>query len=164
MTNSNQIAIQYILNKAFKKLDQNSKNLYHVVITDLKAKHSKDYIFKTGTYLLKPLFKESKLQGGFMDYVNIIEYSSDISKGGLTKDIKDLGLHSHIIINTTLPETSVQHYANSVFGKGVDVFVENITNNHSRHKVYDYLQKQVHILTDDSYKIMIGNPTKNKQY
>jgi len=156
MTNTNQIAIQYILTKAFKKLDHNSKNLYHIVITDLKAKHSKDYIFKTGTYLLKPLFKESKLQGGFMDYVNVIEYSSDISKGGLTKEIKDLGLHSHIIINTTLPESSVLHYANSAFGQGVDVFVENITGNHTRHKVYDYLTKQVHILTDDSYKIKIG--------
>ena len=162
MTNSNQIAIQYILNKAFKKLDQNSKNLYHIVITDLKAKHSKDYLFKTGTYLLKPLFKEAKFQGGFMDYVNVIEYSSDISKGGFTQDIKDLGLHSHIIINTSLSEKSVLHYANSVFGNGVDVFVENITNNQTRHKVYDYLQKQVHILSDDNYKIMIGQKTTKK--
>ena len=162
MTNSNQTAIKYILNLAFKKLDQNSKNLYHIVVTDLKAKHGKDYLFKTGTYLLKPLFKEAKFQGGFLDYVNVIEYSSDISKGGFTQDIKDLGLHSHIIINTSLSEKSVFHYANSVFGKGVDVFVENITNNQTRHKVYDYLQKQVHILSDDNYKIMIGQKTTKK--
>jgi len=156
MKNPNLIAIQYILTKAFKKIDNNSKNLFHIVITDLKAKHSKDYIFKTGLYLLKPLFKESKLQGGFMDYVNVIEYSSDISKGGFTKEIKDLGLHSHIIVNTSLSEKSVLHYAKSAFGEGVDVFVENITSNQTRHKVYDYLQKQVHIFSDDSYKIKIG--------
>lgn len=86
------------------------------------------------------------------NYLFVIEYPEIVSIGKLipTHCIP----HVHIILETTIPEKTVEFYAQNSF-KTTDIKSYEITKRDDKHNYLNYLLKQKHLFDNDSYNYKI---------
>ncbi len=135
------------------KQNDNNKNIkmLSITITDTIAKHLKDLRHLLTNSLFNTIHKEYKKTNEIMNYLFIIEYPEIVSKG--IKIPSTCNVHSHIVLNTTLPKEVIEYYIQSSI-KG-DIYIEEITKRNDRNNYVNYLLKQINLFTDDNYNYKI---------
>jgi hypothetical protein len=95
-----------------------------------------------------------------LNYLFAIENNEIISRRNyLFDDLDEVGVHSHIVVDTTIPLTILEKKFKDVLGKQSDIYHENITKRNDKYNYINYLVKQNrenHYFTFQSYNFKIG--------
>lgn len=128
-----------------------------ITLTDTGCKHEKDLNHKLTTRLFNTIKNDYKNSGEHTNYIFVIEYPEVISKG---KHIpSNCKVHTHIVLNTSLPQTVIENYIVKAFSANVYMHINDITNRNDRLNISGYLIKQGksnYILSADSYNYKIS--------
>jgi hypothetical protein len=151
--------IKVDLQKTFSNIITNKGDFYFVTITKNHSPHAKDLNFQITNGLFNRIWKDYKHSKEFTNYIFVIEYPEAISK--IDKPIDKLNscsVHSHILVNTTLSENTLNYYLNTTF-KHADIKKELINKRPDKKELINYFIKQ-NFLEDDcyNYKAIISNP------
>jgi hypothetical protein len=157
--------IEKDLRYAFNKLINQDKfpvkhnKTLSITITHTNSKHLQDLRYKLTNLLFNRLHRDYKNSLEHINYLYVIEYSEVVSKGQYVP--KKCDIHTHIIINTSIPKDTIEYYSNNVFPteshKPLEelVKVEDITNRSDKYNYINYLLKQKHLFTTDNYNYKI---------
>jgi len=151
------IDIETDITRAFNILSKREK-LYHITIEGLEPHHTKDLQFIITNKLFNTIYKDYRNTFEFIDYLFVIEYGGIISKRNVfDSEIKDLGIHCHCIVNTSLPIKVIEFYLNTCFKKIPDYKIDDISKSNTKEKLLNYLLKQTKsgLLKSDSYNYKI---------
>jgi hypothetical protein len=150
-------AFNKLVNQEKFEVDYNTT--LSLTITHTNAKHLSDLRFQLTNLLFNRIHKDYKNTREHLNYLYVIEYSEVISKGQYIPNRCDI--HTHIVLNTSIPKETIEYYSNSVFHSGsirlLDevVKIEDITKRTDKNKYIDYLLKQKHLFTSDNYNYKI---------
>jgi hypothetical protein len=73
----------------------------------------------------------------------VIEYNEILSRGNyLIDDLDEVGIHTHIVIDTTKPSSFFVKKFKNVLGLQSDIHFDNITNTKDKKFYINYLVKQ----------------------
>jgi hypothetical protein len=134
------------------KFPTKNNKTFSITITHTNSKHLKDMRYKLTNLLFNRLNKEYKYSLDHINYLYVIEFSEVISKGEYIPNKCDI--HTHIVINTSIPIKTIEYYCNDVFHG--EVFIEDITKRDDKDKYINYLIKQHKIFTNDNYNYKIS--------
>ena len=122
------------ITKAYNNLSKR-KNIYFITLAGIPIRHVKDLNFKlTNNFFnnihsdiidlneqitekfFNTINKEYKNSFEYLNYLFIIEYGGMVSKEKESESvIRNMGLHCHCIVNTSLSEQQLEHYINTSF-------------------------------------------------
>jgi len=161
--NDMKTAYSYLIQQ--KNFPTGRNSILSVTITDTGCKHEKDLNHVITNRLFNTIKNDYKNSREHTNYLFVIEYPEKISQGKLLPDACDI--HTHIVLNTSLPEQAIRHYLNNAFPVKSDIKIEDITLRNDKEKYADYLVKQGmknFFLSNDSYnyKISVNEFTAQK--
>ncbi len=138
--------------------EHTKSNIIKFDINYTNSKHTKDLHFKLTNKVFNSLHKQYYYEK--LNYLFVIENNEIISRGNyLLDDLDEVVVHTHIVIDTTIPFSILQKKLVDVLGKQSDIFSENITNRNDKIFYINYLVKQNrenHYFTFQSYNFKIG--------
>ena len=109
-------------------------NIIKFDINYINSKHSKDLNFKLTNKIFNSLHKQ--FYNEKLNYLFVIEYNEILSRGNyLIDDLDEVRVHSHIVIDTTIPLSILQKKFEDVLGKHSDIYFDDITNRNNK-KIY----------------------------
>ena len=112
-------------------------------ILRVEPHHIKDLQFLITNKLFNSIHKDYKNSFEHLDYLFVIEYGGIISKRNVfNTEIKDLGIHCHCLVNTTLPTNVLEHYINTCFKKIPNYKIDNISKSNTKEDLLKYFLKQ----------------------
>ena len=166
------------ITKAFNNLSQRKK-LYFITLTGIPTSHIKDLNFKLTnnffnsihndiidlneqiTYkFFNTMNKDYKNTFEYLNYLFIIEYGGMLSKEKESESfIRNMGLHCHCIVNTSLSKEQLEYYINTSFKKIPNYQIQDITKSDTKEGLLNYLLKQekTGLLSQESYNYKILN-------
>lgn len=130
-----------------------------ITITHTNSKHLQDLRYKLTNLLFNRIHRDYKKTLEHINYLYVIEYSEVVSKGEFVPNKCDI--HTHIIMNTSIPKDTIEYYSNNVFPSESPnildrpVIVEDITKRTDKYNYINYLLKQKHLFTTDNYNYKI---------
>ena len=130
---------------------QPKSKIFNITLTYTGIEKVKSLRHKLTNNIFNRLHKTNKDDRNYINYLFVIEYSEVISKGDFLPT--KVGIHSHIVLNTTLPIETIKTQIKSEIGG--EIFWEDITNRNDKENFINYLTKQSHILTIDNYNYKI---------
>lgn len=145
------------ITRAFNYLSQN-KNLYYLTLTGIPTPNAKDLNFQLTNKLFNTINTDNQNSFEFINYLFIIEYGGTISKSNVSSSpIRNLGLHAHCIINTSLSKSQLDFYISTVFKRIPNYKIQDISNSTTKAGLLNYLLKQsvTGLMTKDSYNYKI---------
>lgn len=157
--------IEKDLRYAFNKLIYQDKfpvkhnKTLSITITHTNSKHLQDFRYKLTNLLFNRIHRDYKKSLEHINYLYVIEYSEVVSKGQYVP--KKCDIHTHIIMNTSIPIETIEYYSNDVFPSESQklleklVKVEDITKRTDKYDYINYLIKQKHLFTTDNYNYKI---------
>ena len=123
-------------------------------LTFTNAKHREDMNFKLSNKVFNNLNKIYWYEK--LNYLFVVEYPEIVSKGNYMIDNLDhVRVHTHIIIETSIPFYILEKKIVDVFGKQCDIYSENITKRNDKENYINYLVKQNKYLNSKSYNFKI---------
>ena len=132
-------------------------NIIKFDINYTNSKHTKDLHFKLTNKVFNSLHKQFYYEK--LNYLFVIENNEILSRGNyLIDDLDEVRIHTHIVIDTTIPITILENKIVNVLGKQSDIYSENITNRNDKENYINYLVKQNrenNYLTFNSYNFKI---------
>lgn len=144
----------YAFDVLLSQVDKLKNNkMLAITITHTIAKHEKDLRHLITNKLFNTIHQDYKNSNEHINYLFVIEYPEVVSKGNYLPT--DCGIHTHIVINTSIPDENIIFYINQSL-KG-DVYIENITKRDDRNNYINYMIKQgkKNLLTNDNYNYKI---------
>ncbi len=149
------------LSKSYKIMLTNKGYFYFITITNTNSRTPKDLNFKLKNKLFNSIWRDYKSSFETINYLFVIEYPGAVSKNhnNITRAQIELAVlnkfevHTHIIINTTLSQETIEYYIQNTFYKP-NINIIEITNNPQRQNLINYFKKQKHI-SDDCYNYKI---------
>ena len=120
------------------------------------SRHTKDLNFK-----LKKIFNSLHKQFYYekLNYLFVIENNEILSRGNyLIDNLDEVRVHSHIVIDTTIPYSILEKKIVNVLGNQTDIYSEDITKRSDKELYINYLVKQNkenNYLTYKSYNFKI---------
>lgn len=151
--------IKIDLQKTFSHIISNRGDFYFITITKNKSPHAKDLNFKITNGLFNRIWKDYKHSKEFTNYIFVIEYPEAISKMDMPIDkLNSCSVHSHILVNTTLTEKTLDYYLNTTFSNA-NIKKERINQRPDKKELINYFIKQ-NFLEDDcyNYKAILVKP------
>lgn len=147
------------ITKAFTILSKKDK-LYHVTLEGIPTKKIENLNFQLTNKLFNTIHKDYSNSYEYINYLFVLEYGGIISKEKVYDvEIKDLGIHSHCLVNTSLSTSQLEFYINTVFEKIPDCKIQNISNSTTKNGLLNYLLKQraTGLMTNEcyNYKILV---------
>jgi hypothetical protein len=145
------------ITKAFQTLAQ-KENLYFITITGIITPHVKDLHFQLTNKLFNSIYKDYKKSFEYVNYLFVIEYGGMISKSNVSGSyIRDLGLHTHCLVNTSLSKQQLEVYINTSFKKVPTYKISDISKSTTKDDLLNYLLKQsdTGLMTKESYNYKI---------
>jgi hypothetical protein len=116
-------------------------NIIKFDINYINSKHSKDLNFKLTNKVFNSLHKQ--FYNEKLNYLFVIEYNEILSRGNyLIDDLDEVGIHTHIVIDTTKPSSFFVKKFKNVLGLQSDIHFDNITNTKDKKFYINYLVKQ----------------------
>lgn len=174
---SNNLNPKTDITKAFNILSKRDK-LYMLTLTGIPVSHIRDLNFQltnnffntihrkikaTNEELTGKLFEkieeDYKTSFEHIDYLFVIEYGGLISKKNIdTTYIRNMGIHAHCIIDTSLSKDHLEFYVNTCFKRIPNLKMQNISKSNTKPELLDYLLKQEKngLLTSGSYNYKIS--------
>ena len=160
-TKSTRIAIQELENIYEIWLNQKTfpcsgNQTYHITITDTHAKHEEDLHFILTNNLFNRINRDYRNCRNYLNYIFVIEYPEEVSQG--LRIPLNCKVHSHIVLNTSIPEQTLEYYLESTFNYKADIRIDNTTKRNDKGRFIKYLTKQAKMnrfLTDRSYNYKI---------
>jgi hypothetical protein len=143
--------------KAYTILSKKDK-LYHITIEGIPTPHIQDLSFQLNYKLFNAIVKDYSKSYEFINYLFVLEYGGIISKENIyNAEIKDLGIHSHCIVNTSLSIPQLEFYINTAFKVIPDYKIQNISKSTTKDELLNYLLKQdeTKLMSTDSYNYKI---------
>ena len=140
-------------------ISQNEKNtikseIIKIDLTSTNAKHREDLNFKISNKVFNKLHKIYWYEK--INYLFVVEYPEIVSRGNYIIDNLDhIGVHAHIIIDTSIPFNIIEKKIIDVLGKQCDIYSENITKRNDKEIYINYLVKQNKYLNSKSYNFKI---------
>lgn len=153
--NEIRIAGEYILNQKGFEIPNNS--IFTITLTDTGCKHERDLNHALTNRLFNNIKNHYKGTKEHINYLFVIEYPEVISKGNFLPT--NCEVHAHIIVNTSLSKSIIEHHIVNTFSSSVNVKVEDITNRDDKDRTIGYLVKQGYknyTLSDSSYNYKIN--------
>lgn len=141
------------------KFPVNYNRTLSITITHTNSKHLKDLRYTLTNLFFNKIHRDYKKTLEHINYLFVIEYSEVVSKGQFVPNKCDI--HTHIVVNTSIPKDTIEYYANNVFPSVSSnilekpVLVEDITTRNDKYNYIDYLLKQKNIFTTDNYNYKI---------
>ena len=132
--------------------------LYMITIQGLPTPHIQDLNFQITNRFFNTIHKDISKSFEYINYLFIIEYGGIISKEKeFDNFIKDLGIHAHCIVETSLSKMDLEYYLNTCFKKIPNYKIQNISTSNTKDNLLNYLLKQSknNLLTSDSYNYKI---------
>lgn len=121
------------------------------------SKHTKDLNFKLTNKVFNSLHKQFYYEK--LNYLFVIENNEILSRGNyLIDDLDEVRVHSHIVIDTTIPLSILQNKFKNELGTQSDIYSEDITKRSDKCFYINYLVKQNkenNYLTFNSYNFKI---------
>lgn len=153
--------LRYAFNKLIyqDKFPVNHNKTLSITITHTNSKHLQDLRYKLTNLLFNRIHRDYKKSLEHINYLYVIEYSEVVSKGQFVP--KKCDIHTHIIMNTSIPIETIEYYSNDVFPSESQklleklVKVEDITKRTDKYDYINYLIKQKHLFTTDNYNYKI---------
>lgn len=139
---------------SFNKLTSQNNPILSITISNTNCKTAKELRFNLTNKLFNRIHKDYKQTPEKINYLFVIEYPTKISIGNLIPET--CIPHTHIILETTIPETTIEYYIQTTF-RNCDIYIENITKRNDKMNYVNYLIKQKNILTNDNYNYKIIN-------
>ena len=146
------------ITKAFHALTT-KKNLFFITITGIQTPHVKDLHFQLTNKLFNSIHSDYKYSFEYINYLFVIEYGGMISKTDVSDSfIRNLGLHSHCLVNTSLSKQQLEVYINCSFKKIPTYQIRDISNSTTKEDLLSYLLKQndTGLMTKDNYNYKIS--------
>ena len=129
---------------------------YHITITDTHAKHEEDLHFILTNNLFNRINRDLRNSLDYLNYLFVIEYPEDISKGeSIPKNCK---VHAHIVLNTSIPGKTLEYYVQDTFDGKADILIQDTTTRNDKGEFIKYITKQSkenRFFTDRSYNYKI---------
>ena len=151
--------IKIDLQKTFSHIISNEGDFYFVTITKSQSPHARDLNFQITNGLFNRIWKDYKHSREFTNYIFVIEYPEAISKMDMPIDRLDkCSVHSHILINTSLSEKTLDYYLKTTFSNA-DIQTSLINKRPDKKELINYFIKQ-NFLEDDcyNYKALLKKP------
>jgi len=142
------------INFAFNKLIKKPEYIYHITLSNLPQKSLEETKFIIKNKFLNSIWKDYKYSLSPLNYLFVIEYGGIISYQVNFEKIKNLGLHIHLILNTTLTKNYLEYYIINYLGF-IDYEIDRIDKNKDKIKLGGYLIKQHNIFTSNNYEYKI---------
>ncbi len=139
---------------SFQKLTSQNNPILSITISNTDYKTAEELRFNLTNRLFNKIHKDYKQTPEIINYLFVIEYPTKVSMGNLIPE--SCIPHTHIILETTLPENLIEYYIQSTF-RNVNIYIENITKRDDKINYVNYLIKQINILTNDNYNYKINN-------
>ena len=134
-------------------------NIIKFDINYTNSKHTKDLNFKLTNKVFNSLHKQFYYEK--LNYLFVIENNEILSRGNyLIDDLDEVRVHTHIVIDTTIPLSILQKKFKNVLGKQSDIYCENITKRNDKSNYINYLVKQNKVnkyMYYNSYNFKVGN-------
>ena len=134
-------------------------NIIKFDINYTNSKHTKDLNFKLTNKVFNSLHKQFYYEK--LNYLFVIENNEILSRGNyLIDELDEVRVHTHIVIDTTIPLTILEKKFKDVLGKQSDIYLENITKRTDKSNYINYLVKQNrenNYLTFNSYNFKIDS-------
>ena len=143
--------------KAYTILSKKDK-LYHITIEGIPTPHIQDLSFQLNYKLFNTIVKDHSKSYEYINYLFVVEYGGIISKGNVyNAEIKNLGIHSHCIVNTSLSIPQLKFYINTAFKVIPDCEIQDISKSTTKDGLLNYLLKQsvTGLMTKESYNYKI---------
>jgi hypothetical protein len=140
------------------RIKQSKSDIIKFDINYTNSKHTKDLNFK----LTNKVFNSLQTQFYYekLNYIFVIEYNEVLSRGNyLIDDLDEVGIHTHIVIDTTIPSSFFVKKFKNVLGLQSDIHFDNITNRNDKKNYINYLVKQNKendYLKNESYNFKIS--------
>jgi hypothetical protein len=138
---------------SFQKLTSQNNPILSITINNTDCKTAEELRFNLTNKLFNKIHKDYKQTPEIINYLFVIEYPTKVSMGNLIPE--SCKPHTHIILETTLPENIIEYYIQTTF-RNMDIYIENITKRDDKLNYANYLTKQINILTDDNYNYKIN--------
>ena len=136
---------------------QTKSNIIKFDINFTNSKHTKDLHFKLTNKVFNSLHKQYYYEK--LNYLFVIENNEILSRGNyLIDDLDEVRVHSHIVIDTTIPLSILQKKFKNVLGIQSDIYSEDITKRNDKYFYINYLVKQNRqnkYLTYNSYNFKV---------
>jgi hypothetical protein len=145
------------ITKAYTILSKRDK-LYHITIEGIPTPHIQDLSFQLNYKLFNTIVKDYSKSFEYINYLFVVEYGGIISKKNVyDAKIKDLGIHSHCIVDTTLSIPQLEFYINTVFKVITNYKIQDISKSTTKDGLLNYLLKQdeTGLMTKESYNYKI---------
>jgi hypothetical protein len=141
---------------SFHKLTQQSNPILSITINNTGCKTKEELRFLLTNKFFNRIHKENNNTLEILNYLFIIEYPTKVSMGNQIPENCDV--HTHIILDTTLTSKQIEYYIQTTF-KNPNIYTEDITKRNDKLNYLEYLTKQKHLLTIDSYNYKIKTST-----
>jgi hypothetical protein len=116
-------------------------NIIKFDINYTNSKHKEDLNFKLTNKVFNSLHKQYYYEK--LNYLFVIENNEILSRGNyLIDDLDEVRVHTHIVIDTTIPLLILQKKLVNVLGKQSDIYSEDITKRNDKYFYINYLVKQ----------------------
>ena len=138
---------------SFQKLTSQNNPILSITINNTDCKTAEELRFNLTNKLFNKIHKDYKQTPEIINYLFVIEYPTKVAMGNLIPE--SCKPHTHIILETTLPENIIEYYIQATF-RNMDIYIENITKRDDKLNYANYLTKQINILTDDNYNYKIN--------
>ena len=130
-------------------------NIIKFDINYTNSKHTKDLNFKLTNKVFNSLYKQFYYEK--LNYLFVIENNEILSRGNyLIDDLDEVRVHSHIVIDTTIPLSILQNKFKNVLGVQSDIYCEDISKRNDKNIYINYLIKQYMYLNSNSYNFKIS--------
>lgn len=155
--------------KAYNILSKREK-LYFITLEGINTPHVRDLSFQLKNNLFKRIHDDTKFfkdSSEYIDYLYIIEYGGIISKEKeFDTFIKDLGIHCHCIVNTSLSKALIISYIENSFKIAPDYKIQDISKSDTKEYLLDYLLKQnkTGLMTRESYNYKVNVINKKSRH
>jgi hypothetical protein len=145
------------ITRAYNNLSQD-KNLFFITLTGVPTTNVKDLNFQLTNNLFNTINADYRSSYEYINYLFIIEYGGAISKSNVSNlFLRNLGLHAHCIVDTSLSQQQLDFYINTAFKKIPNYQIQDISQSTTKPALLNYLLKQNNtgLMTKDSYNYKI---------
>jgi hypothetical protein len=140
------------------RIKQSKSDIIKFDINYTNSKNTKDLNFKLTNKVFNSLHKQFYYEK--LNYLFVIEYNEILSRGNyLIDDLDEVGIHTHIVIDTTIPISYFENKFKNVLGLDCDIHPEIITDRDDKNFYINYLVKQNKendYLKNESYNFKIN--------
>ncbi len=121
--------------------NQSKSNIIKFDINYTNSKHTKDLNFKLTNKVFNSLRKQFYYEK--LNYLFVIENNEILSIGNyLIDDLDEVRVHTHIVLDTTIPLPILQKKFKNELGIQSDIYTEDITIRNDKYFYINYLVKQ----------------------